>query len=260
MGHGLHVLAERSLHHATASSGARESLRCSCPDFTDYRTRFDMDDPRRLCRHLVSQMLEGDTLPEEFREYREELDRVAKKLKGFYPYSHRESTTILGKKFTVFGDDYDENSDVYEVLIFLDGKRYAYEPDDGKWAKNVFPRYRAEIERRITHMLEGFQPPPLPECSIRTIYRDEGKTSYHIRGEFVEGERGKRLRGEMKHDSEIFEVFAGPVDRESCALEYHVMSGDCIVSPRLKYMERAIRRWLEDEYPNPREDYLWGGF
>ncbi len=262
MGHSLYVLTGRGSRQKSPDREARSSLTCSCPDFTGYRTGYRLDDPRRLCRHLVGQMFEGGGLPEVFREYREALDEAAKAAKGFYLYSHKATAFVRGRRLTVFADDYDEYAEIYEVLVFFDGKRHLYEPERGRWRDGSAPerQCRSEIIEQIEDMLPGFQPEPLPECCIRTIYRDEGKTAYHIRGEVTDFDRVRRIRGSMKHESDIFVVSAGHGEKESCSLEYHVMTGECIVSPRLQYMERAVRRWLEDEYPNPREDYLWGGF
>ena len=245
----------------TTDSEPTLPLTCSCPDFASQRTEYRADDPRRLCRHLVKKLWEKDSLPTEFLEYREELVEENKGgAKGFYPYAHRENTLIRGKNLVIFADDYDENSSLYRTTLFYDGKRYVYEPETGKWDGDRIPEHAEVIRYWVKDMLPRFQPRPLPESCIRTIYRDQGKTAYHLRGEITGHGETRRLRASMANGSDTFLVFAGPVDSDFCSLEYHVMTGECILAPRLRYMETAVKRWLEDEYPEPKADYLWGGF
>ena len=245
----------------TTNSEPTLPLTCSCPDFTSQRTEYRADDPRRLCRHLVKKLWEKDSLPAEFLEYREELVEENKGgLKGFYPYAHRENTLIRGKNLVIFADAYDENSSLYQITLFYDGKRYIYEPETGKWGGGKIPEHAEVIRYWVKDMLPRFQPRPLPESCIRTIYRDQGKTAYHLRGEITGHGETRRLRASMANESDTFLVFAGPVDSDFCSLEYHVMTGECVLAPRLRYMETAVKRWLEDEYPEPKADYLWGGF
>jgi len=255
-----HAFLKKTSSDAAANTEPVLPLTCSCPDFTMYRTEYRADDPRRLCRHLVMKLLEKGDLPPEFAEYREELVDEEGTPKGFYPYSHREKTVIAGKNLVIFADDYDENPSQYLVTLFYEGKRYVYEPETGKWQDGRAPRYGEEIRAWVKDMVPRFQPRPLPEGCIRTIFRGEGKTAYQLRGEITGHGEHRGVRASMNHDSATFIVFAGPFDSDLCSLEYHVMTGERAVAPRLRYMERAVRRWLEDEYPDPKEDYMWGGF
>ena len=259
---GLTVLSARgeSAGKQAAEAPSVTDCSCSCFDFTGHRCEYRSNDPRRLCRHLVHEIYENGPLSEPFTDYREELDEAAKRMRGFYPYSQMKSAVINGQKVTLCADDYDENADVYEMAVFVDGKRYVYEPEQGEWKDGRTPEMQDEIERWAEERLIDFQPRSLPEGSIRTVYRGEGRTAYQIRGEITSGGIVRKVRGSMKNDTDLFTVYAGPVDRDEASLEYHVLTGQCTVSPRLLYMERAVRKWLEAEYPNPVEDYLWGGF
>ena len=115
----------------------------------------------------------------------------------------------------------------------MTGKRYIYEPETGKWHGGKVPEHAEVIRYWMKDMLPRFQPRPLPECCIRTIYRDQGKTAYHLRGEITGHGETRRLRASMADGSDTFLVFAGPVDNDFCSLEYHVMTGECILAPRL---------------------------
>ena len=259
-GQGADVLTARSRSGEIAVEDKGGIANCSCPDFMGSRASYRVDDPRRLCRHLVRRIYESATFPEFFTPYKEELDECAGRARGFYPYAQRGGTIIQGKRLVMFAEEYDENPEIYEMLIFFDGKRFMYRPEIGKWGNDAAPEYAVEIENWARDMILRFQPEPLPEGSIRTLYRDEGRTAYHLRGEIVAWGRSSNIQGSMKHGTDIFLVSCGPADNQFCSLEYHVLTGECIVSQRLRYMERAIRRWLEEEYPNQREDWLWGGF
>jgi hypothetical protein len=43
----------RTFYMGTSYKVNLKKLTCNCPDFTKKRKKFDKDDPRRLCKHLV---------------------------------------------------------------------------------------------------------------------------------------------------------------------------------------------------------------
>ncbi|VAV82735.1 hypothetical protein MNBD_DELTA01-243 [hydrothermal vent metagenome] len=148
--------------------------------------------------------------------------------------------TIQGHSVKLLADTLDEEVDLYWVNIYVDGKRYGYSPDIDKWSihKTGVPPDNKELAGWIKTQIEKFIPAPLPEGSIKTTYRNEGKTKYSLKGEVDE----KIIWAYLKPEGSIFEVNLGGKWKYDCNKAKN------IIPERLAYMEKTLIKWLNDEY------------
>jgi hypothetical protein len=115
-------------------------LTCSCPDWKDRRWQYKLNDPRRLCKHIINK-LDINNLPLEIVKFKESIEFYQEKEWGF----KRDFDEIIElDNFTFLGsagwiDVFDE-----------DGTRYGYLNDSytGKhwWAKENKPSRYEKIE------------------------------------------------------------------------------------------------------------------
>ena len=47
-----------------------EKLTCSCKDWEEVRSNYSMDNPRRLCKHIINK-LDTDNLPTNLKYFKE---------------------------------------------------------------------------------------------------------------------------------------------------------------------------------------------
>ena len=120
-----------------------ENQTCTCLDWKETRQEFKLNDPRRLCKHIINK-LDINNLPTELKYFIESLEYYQKNQKSFtkdfdnVKYILEVDCKILYRK-----DDwinvYDKNGNKYGFLP------YSY--DAGfKWAENKKPKKFQEIE------------------------------------------------------------------------------------------------------------------
>lgn len=61
---------------------------CSCLDWLERRSHYSMDDPRRLCKHLIND-LDINNLDSELRYFKEKIEYCKKYEKGFSQYINK---------------------------------------------------------------------------------------------------------------------------------------------------------------------------
>ncbi len=106
-------------------------LTCTCSDFITRRNKYETNDPRRLCKHLIKALLEIEELkkgiiPANLRMYKEELTRLKSFDTGFQ-CTKKIETEIKGQKFIIFAPV--ENGKCW-YNVYSDGSeiRYGYNP------------------------------------------------------------------------------------------------------------------------------------
>lgn len=119
------------------------NLTCSCPDWIETRDSYLINDPRRLCKHIINK-LDLDNLPDELKYFKESLEYYKSKEKGFTKdfdsvlYLPNVDCKVLYVK--------DGWINVYDK----DGNKYGFLPysyDKGfKWAKDKKPKNFQAIE------------------------------------------------------------------------------------------------------------------
>lgn len=120
-----------------------ENQTCTCIDWKETRKEFNIDDPRRLCKHIIVK-LDINNLANELKYFKESLKYYQENKKGFT--KDFEKVINLSKfdcKILYKKDDwinvYDKNGNKYAFLP------YSY--DGGfKWAENKKPNKFQEIE------------------------------------------------------------------------------------------------------------------
>lgn len=118
-----------------------KKLTCSCLDWIESRQYYSLNDPRRLCKHLINK-LDIDNLPIDIFKFKEDLLYYQEKgwgfKKSFDEMIELDSFTLLGTFDWI--DVYDENAVKYSL------KKEAFS-NEIFWAKNKKPENYLVIER-----------------------------------------------------------------------------------------------------------------
>lgn len=107
-----------------------KKITCSCPDFLNRRRGFDKQDPRRLCKHLMSLAnISGDEHKVSIMEYFKKHDRG-------YPVYPEISETFGAGNVSAF---LSETPDYVWIDVFFKGKRYGFNIEENRWSYGVKP-------------------------------------------------------------------------------------------------------------------------
>ena len=142
-------------------------------------------------------------------------------------------------------DSYDETGGVYWVNVIYADKRFGYCVDENRWSYVGAPPDREQIEQLIKDKLIDFTPKPLALGSIDTIYRNQGKTRYSIKGKAED----KIIWAYIKPENDFADIKVEPSYLEGQVI-FRLKTKEMNVHPRLKYMEKALLKWIEDEVGN----------
>lgn len=111
-------------------------LTCNCPDFSDRRSLFNTDDPRRLCKHLITVVAETPSLFSEYSLYRSAIEEAARRQSGFQGKAKRNLISADNEKLAIFTT---ENPNEYNdgegqwMDIYFRGQRHGYNPVKDLW-------------------------------------------------------------------------------------------------------------------------------
>ncbi len=115
---------------------------CSCKDWTDTRSHYELYDPRRLCKHLIQELKDLD-VQQHYPYYQQEIAFYKNKERGF----KRDFDEIIDlSKFglMVFVSEW---CDVFDIKGNRYGFRFDWETGDKIWAKGIKPNNYQEVEQ-----------------------------------------------------------------------------------------------------------------
>lgn len=235
-------------------------LTCTCPDFKETCFSYPIEDLRRLCKHLVKTLAKEENLPVTIMPYKELIRKLAHSHnkyghnKGFPHYDHKIVSLINGQKLEIFADTIDERGgDVGALLIgvVFDGKYYKYRFEIDVWVTSETwdvtpgpPPNEKQIVEFIQNNINKFRAKPWPENCIKTVYRNKGKKQYSIKGEVGINNCFWDIWAYLDYKSEDITVSAS--DYFTIAINFQTEK--FIFPERTKHMEKAIVKWLIDEY------------
>lgn len=121
-----------------------KELTCTCSDWKEVRFKFEVNNPKRLCKHLLM-YLDIENLPEELKTFKSDLIFYKENKKGFNKFLYKEidSTNLIDyineviyipdTEFTVLYNNlldwnnvYDKDGNTYGFLFDLDGRYFAW--------------------------------------------------------------------------------------------------------------------------------------
>ncbi len=151
-----------------------KSLTCSCFSFLVNHSMYSINDPRRLCKHLIKIFSEKNSLPSYLNFYKSEIQLLAEKGTSFYPCKHRINALINNKKLEVFAGDYDDFEDSPWVTVFYDEKRYLYNFRNKCWSnyQDGCPEDAEQIVEWINRHIDNFLPKSIPDYFNKRIIKD----------------------------------------------------------------------------------------
>jgi len=120
-----------------------EKLTCTCKDWEEVRSNYVIDDPRRLCKHIINK-LDTDNLSKTLNYFREDIEFYKSKEKGFNKQFQKIIPLLDSKYFALYNDD--DWTNIYNK----DGENFALIitslNNDFKWANDKKPKYFQELE------------------------------------------------------------------------------------------------------------------
>ena len=128
-----------------------KKLTCTCKDWTESRKEFSLNDPRRLCKHIINQ-LDINNLPNEIKRFKTSIKFYQEKEKGYNKYFDR-LIEIPKSNFIA------EYTDGDWINIFdNESNRYGFLIKDNEyiWAKSTKPKEHQTIEMFFAK--EEYQP------------------------------------------------------------------------------------------------------
>lgn len=118
-------------------------LTCSCKDWEEVRSGYSIDDPRRLCKHIINK-LDVNNLPNDLKYFKEDLAFYKENEKGFNKQFQKIIPLLDSKYLALYNDDdwtniYHEDGENFALIITSFN-------NDFKWAKDKKPKEFQEIE------------------------------------------------------------------------------------------------------------------
>lgn len=120
-----------------------EKLTCTCKDWTEVRSGYAMDNPRRLCKHIINK-LDTDNLSKTLNYFREDIEFYQSKEKGFGKEFQKIIPLLDSKYIALYNDNdwtniYNEDGESFALIITSFN-------NDFKWANDKKPKDFQEIE------------------------------------------------------------------------------------------------------------------
>lgn len=228
-------------------------ITCTCPNFIEDRSKYQIDDPRRLCKHLIKKMWETNSLPQDLIFYKDGIKWSYEYGKGFSYYDGEKiDIHINGKKFTIFTHEMDneDDPDIYWIEVYCENKRYSYTANFEKWALDNPPPHEEQIIRLIYEKMGEPIPPLIPSDSLKTLSCEQiDDNTYLIKSEIDR----IAINAEIKPKSKNIYYW---VNKEEYSGNLNIETGDFKL-PRMKYLyiQEAIKKWLTDEYNKIKGEY-----
>lgn len=118
-------------------------LTCSCKDWAEVRSSYAMDDPRRLCKHIINK-LDVNNLPNNLKYFKEDLEFYKDNEKGFNKQFQKIIPLLDSKYLALYNDDdwtniYGADGEHFALIITSFNNNF-------KWAKDKKPKDFQEIE------------------------------------------------------------------------------------------------------------------
>jgi hypothetical protein len=118
------------------------TLSCSCPDFQKRRTQFSMEDPRRLCKHLIEEIDPFDYFSGDSAYHILAIDSNY----GF-PTGERIIISVGNKTITAYIND-DKNK--VWIDVFDSENRYGFNVKEQRWSYGTGPDRSKDIAKCLT--------------------------------------------------------------------------------------------------------------
>lgn len=120
-----------------------EKLTCICKDWEEVRSGYSMDNPRRLCKHIINK-LDTDNLSKTLNYFREDIEFYQSKEKGFGKEFQKIIPLLNSKYIALYNDNdwtniYNEDGESFALIVTSFN-------NDFKWAKDEKPKDFQEIE------------------------------------------------------------------------------------------------------------------
>jgi hypothetical protein len=144
------------------------NLTCTCKDWIETRKSFDINDPRRICKHLLAE-LDIESMPNKLDRFYESFKYYKEKGKGFKSYFD-EIIEIPNSDIVVCYSGLTEWSDVFE-----NRKRYGFLHFDYnnkmRWAQDDKP-HNYDLVERFFRNNNKYHPPIKPtDTEIKELVR-----------------------------------------------------------------------------------------
>jgi len=120
-----------------------EKLICTCKDWEEVRSGYAMDNPRRLCKHIINK-LDTDNLSKTLNYFREDIEFYKDNEKGFNKQFQKIIPLLDSKYIALYRNDdwtniYNEDGESFALII-------TSFKNDFKWANDKKPKDFQEIE------------------------------------------------------------------------------------------------------------------
>jgi len=227
-------------------------ITCTCPNFEEERQKFPLNDPRRLCKHLVKHFLKNNSLPANLCFYKDGIEWCAQYNRGFpldknifdYFIEEKRISIMIPKMIT---------EDDYWINVYYDGKHYGYTLAFEKWSYDTPPPYEEQIVRLLYKQIGDPIPEPLPLNSIRTLSSKQTDANSYI------------IKGELSRDTSEIQIIEAQIKPRASWIEYIIdqhkgsfnmkTKEHILARKRHIYLKNALEKWLIDEYSNIKKSY-----
>lgn len=211
-------------------------LTCSCPDFKKRRKSFSKDDPRRLCKHMIS-VTDKLTLPH-YNLHQQALLEACESAGCGFPLSSDPQIIKTQSGVAVATE-----GEYPWVSVATGKKRYGYNVESYVWSSWGTPPDSDVIVRSLLNI-----PDELPDGSIKTIrYGKPEKHKRRVFGECHGVEFSLVINLRANWQEAIIDDFYIKFNR------LQGVSKD--LPPNLKPLVGAIEYWFDEEWDIWLEEY-----
>ena len=217
-------------------------LTCSCLDWIETRKDYPIEDPRRLCKHIINK-LDLENLPEELLYFKNSISYYQEQEWGF-KRDFEQIIYISNVDCKVIYQDggwsniFDKNGNQYGFLIT---------DTEFKWAKDTYPVYYKEIELFFSKK-EYQSVIPLTQSEIKEI-EDTLNSQFKVNnGNFVATIK-ERSYEMVDHKDNSLETYYDTISTTNTLITVTFQDKDYFIQRNQNIVEKEQKRLLELKKP-----------
>lgn len=218
-----------------------KKLTCSCPDWIKKRNNYPLDNPKRLCKHIINK-LDVANLPESIKHFKASIEVYREKEIGF-TLDFEKVINILEANCKALYRDGD-----WINIFDVDGKQYGLLIRDNEyiWTKKGKPKKYKEIELFFTK--EEYQPVvALTEKEIREVENILGNKYKIEDGNYVITTKERPYEITAK-DINV-ETYYDTVSATNTTISITVKEKDYTIQRNKDMVQSELKRLLEVKKP-----------
>lgn len=134
-----------------------DELSCQCRDWTERRHVYPVNDPRRLCKHIIGAIMGKGGFPQSLLPIENTIYRIAAEGRGFPITTGWQAVRIRGREYDIF---LPETQTGAWVNIYGDAGKWGYDRFEDRWSYEAAPEDEEAVLAAVRDLERGMASNP----------------------------------------------------------------------------------------------------